>query len=395
MKVQYSGFVARATSPASEILSSLSAVDATTPVHLLGYTPVARLNPYQGLLYKGFADRNFAVAPILKPETFRDLGAFRDLAASTTLHLHWNSWMTFNEPDRERARTLGIGMVGRMQKMREMGIHLVWTVHNLYPHDAQHVDVELEIQQRIADTSDTVHLMSRSSMRAISEYVEIDESKALFSPHPSYAGAYPDVVTRAEARAMLGIAEEEVVFLMFGALKPYKGLTRLLKSFDLFTKANASGRYRLLVAGAGDGTEEAEVFIKNCLAHPNVLIESSKIPNDRAQIFLRASDIGLANYSRTLNSGASLLYHTFDLPVVAAEVLSEALSPAGSVIVTDESVDAFVSALEKASEVLVGQEVRKIVRDHMRFFDPETVSRNLADQLMARVRGIEGAQLPG
>lgn len=389
MKIEYRSFTANPQSPASELLAAHSNVASREQKpHLFGYTPVARMNPYQALLYRRFAGNGIAVAPILKPEQFRGVLDFRRMASTTSLHLHWNSWMTLGAAEEDRARSIGLGMAARLEQLRDKGVNVIWTVHNVYPHDAVHIDVELEIQRRVADAANIVHVMSASTIEAMEDYVALDSEKIIVAPHPSYQGAYVDIVTREEARAMLGLGPDEVVFLLFGALKSYKGLDRLLDAVDVMAKVRPEFRFRILVAGGADNTASVRKFIDRALVHPNVLIESSKIPNDRAQYFLRAADIGLVNYERTLNSGAALLYGTFDLPVVAADTptFREGLDGGSTVFVEDGSADAFARAMMSSVDLLGRSSVMDSLTAHMRKLNPDTVSHNFAEALLARLK---------
>lgn len=389
MKIEYRSFTANPQSPASELLAAYSSLaNGEEKPHLLGYTPVARMNPYQALLYRRFGGSGIAVAPILKPEKFRGLLDFQRMASTTSLHLHWNSWMTLGAVEEARARSVGLGMAARLERLRDKGVNVVWTVHNVYPHDAVHVDVELEIQQRVADAANVVHVMSTSTVDAMNGYVNLDPGKIVVAPHPSYKGAYVDVVTREEARAMLGLGPDEVVFVLFGALKSYKGLDRLLDAVDLLSSGSPEFRFRVLVAGGADDSLAVREFINRALVNPNVLIESSKIPNDRAQYFLRAADIGLVNYERTLNSGAALLYGTFDLPVVAADTptFREGLDADSTVFVEDGSADAFARAMIDSVRLVGNPAVKQSLATHMERLDPNVVSSEFARNLLARLQ---------
>ncbi|MFF2604845.1 glycosyltransferase [Arthrobacter koreensis] len=356
--------------------------------HLLGYTPVARVNPYQSLLYRNFFEHGIAVAPVLKPSSFRELLGFSGLAESVSLHLHWNAWMTFGRDEEAEARRMAMGIVGRLEKFRAMGGNLIWTVHNLYPHDAQFIDLELEVQQRIADTANVVHVMSNSTVEAMSGILEIDENKILHVAHPSYHGAYPDYISKDEARVTLGIEPDETVFLLFGAIKPYKGLRRLLDAIDLVSQKNPELRFRLLVAGAADGSVEASEFVRRCLVHPNVLIENSRIASERAQYFLRAADVGLVNYERVLNSGAALLYQTFGLPIVAADVpsLRESVPDGLGLFVQDRTADALAESMVSAANRLLCTTVQERVLEYISEYKPDVISSALAKGLLMRIK---------
>ena len=389
MKIEYRSFTANPQSPASELLAAYSSLaNGEEKPHLLGYTPVARMNPYQALLYRRFGASGIAVAPILKPEKFRGLLDFQRMASTTSLHLHWNSWMTLGAAEEDRARSVGLGMAARLERLRDKGVNVVWTVHNVYPHDAVHVDVELEVQQRVADAANIVHVMSTSTVDAMNGYVKLDPEKIVVAPHPSYKGAYVDVVTREEARAMLGLGPDEVVFVLFGALKSYKGLDRLLDAVDVLSAGSPEFRFRVIVAGGADDSYAVREFINRALVHPNVLIESNKIPNDRAQYFLRAADVGLVNYERTLNSGAALLYGTFDLPVVAADTptFREGLDADSTVFVEDGSADAFARAMIASVQLIGSAAAKQSLATHMERLDPNIVSTDFARNLLTRLQ---------
>lgn len=386
MKVQYRSFVASPQSPAAEFLSARSMLSANGNPHLLGYTPVARMNPYQGLIYRQFPAHGIAVAPILDPTKFRDIAHFRRISKSSSVHLHWNSWMIQNAPDLDRARTLGKGMVGRFQRLRDQGVNVIWTVHNVYPHDARFVELELELQQDIANAANVVHVMSQGAVKAMEEFTELDHSKILVSPHPSYAGSYVDSVGREEARAMLGIAADEVVFLMFGAIKAYKGLQLLADAVEIFAK-ETDIRFRVVVAGGADNSSAAQEFVRYARTHPSFLVESNNVPNERAQYFLRAADLGLVNYDRSLNSGAALLYGTFDLPVIAADTptFREELDPTSTEFVSDRTPEAFARAMGNSLELVGNSRITESVQTHIGALHPSIVSNQLATDLLKRI----------
>ncbi|WP_418909117.1 glycosyltransferase [Glutamicibacter endophyticus] len=356
--------------------------------HFVAYTPVARMNPYQALLYKSFSSEGILTAPILQPGKFLELQNFPLSSRTKTLHLHWNSWMTQGMEDESRARAMGLGMAARLKRLQSKGFNIVWTVHNVYPHDALHIDVELEIQQEIANTADILHVMSPATVDAMAGITEIDSSKILHSPHPGYVGAYPDYVTREDARAAFGIGGDEVVFLVFGALKTYKGLLRTLAAFDELVANNPNQRFRLLVAGKSDGSVEAEEFVSRCLVHPHVLIENSTIPFDKVQYFMRASDVGLVHYARSLNSGAALLFGAFDLPIVASSTptfKAELHSDSTYFVEGEHSVD-LADAMERSLSSLGNGALRESLRDFQSALRPEIVSAKFARELSARLK---------
>ncbi|WP_159450046.1 MULTISPECIES: glycosyltransferase [Kocuria] len=340
----------------NELHQAVRALDVGVPPHLLGYTAVARMNPYQSLLYRAFGEAGVAAAPVLRGFDFNVLPEFSGMTRSQTIHFHWINWVIGVAEDAERARTKARGFLGRVDRLKARGASVVWTAHNLYPHDATYVEEELELQQGLADRADVVHVMSGATTTAMAGLLEVDPAKVIISPHPSYVGAYENYISRSDARAALGIDADETVFLIFGALKSYKGLHEFLDAFQFLCARSTWEKYRLVVAGHPDDDPDVRAFVDRCLLDPNVLIEPARIPGQKAQYYLNAADVGAVTYTRSLNSGAALLYLSFGLPVIATDtpVFREAL-PANVVRLLREP--ASLGAAEFASELELSAEL--------------------------------------
>jgi len=360
----------------------------TEEQHLLFYTPVARVNPYQDLIYRSFPDAGFSVAPVLTPSTINQLMNFPVATKTKSIHLHWNSWMTQGSENEAAARSRGLGAVGRVARLRDQGFNVIWSVHNVFPHDAEYVDVELEIQQKISDVSTIIHTMSMASLNDLKEYTSIDPEKILVSPHPSYVGSYPNYISKTEARSRLGIDGDEIVLVMFGAIKAYKGLLKSLDAFDQLRRMRPNSRFRLIVAGKADDSPESQEFVQRALSHPFVLIENQTIPNDRVQIYLNAADLGLANYTRSLNSGAVLLYGSFGLPTVVADTgtFRCELDPTSTIFVQGNSTEEFADSISEGVKLAASKEVSRSLKEWHQTLDSAIVSRKFADDLIARLK---------
>ena len=389
MKLNLLGYKSTSFSPMEDAFRTMrsSKLDPEEQ-HLLFYTPVARVNPYQDLIYRSFPDAGISVAPVLTPSSINQLMNFPVATKTKSIHLHWNSWMTQGSENESVARTRGLGAVGRVKRLRDQGFNVIWSVHNVFPHDAKYVDVELEIQQKISDISTIIHTMSTASLNDLKEYSAIDAEKILVSPHPSYVGSYPNYISKAEARSRLGIDGDEIVLVMFGAIKAYKGLLKSLDTFDVLRKMHPTSRFRLVVAGKADESPESQEFVRRALNHPFVLIENQTIPNDRVQIYLNAADLGLANYSRSLNSGAVLLYGSFGLPVVVADTgtFRCELDPLSTIFVAGKSVEDFADSITEAIKLTNSNKISRSLEVWHNKLDSATVSRKFADDLIERLK---------
>ena len=127
--------------------------------------------------------------------------------------------------------------------------------------------------------------------------------------------AYADVVDRRFARYALAIDTHARVVSLLGGLRGYKGLGQLLDAFELLSARDP--QVRLLVAGSPDGSAEVDRLLARMTDDPRVALHARMIPADDMQLFVRASDVLVLPYERTLNSGVIMLGLAFGLPVVA------------------------------------------------------------------------------
>jgi len=373
-------------SPVTEALRSMRLVAARhAEPRVLGVAPVARMNPFQSQLYRSFPQHGIAPAPVNEAASFGRLAEVAGLAP-VTVHLHWLSFVLGQAADRRDARArLDEFRAGLDAFLGQPRTSLLWTVHNLIPHDARYVDLELELRNAVSDAADLVHVMSGATADAVAPDTVLDPAKTVLVPHPNYRGCYADHVTREAARLALGIEPDELVFVLFGAVKPYKGLDGLLDAFD-DARPRLGRQARLIVAGQPDGSDEARRFVDRCTVHPDVLVAPKRIPSEHVQHYLRAADVGLAPYDRVLNSGAVLLYTSFDLPVVVpdAPTVRESLSDGTHVAYGEGGLaGALVAAERFAGDV----GVRDTVRRHTDRFDAATVSASLAEAVRTRTGG--------
>lgn len=388
MKTVYKGFASQADSPVAEAraaigLAPLSPGEVPT---LIGFTPVGRTNPYQALLYKSVAEFGVVTAPVVESWNFHQLGRVAHLTDSTILHIHWTSFVLNKINTYSEARARISDLKNDIGALKARGVRLIWTLHNIIPHDSQYPDLEIMVQQFLADEADVLHALSYSSLDVMEQIIAFDRSKVIVVPHPNYRYAYEDYISRADARLAFGLGADERVYVLLGALKRYKGLPVLLEAFERLCAEDTNVRRKLLVGGMPDDDGEVQRFVTACERSPNVLIEAKKIPSSFVQYYMRAADVGLAAYSRMLNSGALLLYQTFDLPVVTSSTpaLWEHMTGEIAEPVDSPDVQGMLDGLRRA-ERFFNTNMRPKVRAYVDQFEPEALSRSFVSQTLSRL----------
>lgn len=362
----------------------LEAMGHQRPV-LLAYHPVARINPYLATLYGGLWERGIAPQPLTLLE---ELDGFETVLATgvpVILHLHWITGVVESAADENEARANVAEYLARIDRFLAAGGRLIWTVHNILPHDCPFPHLSASLQQAIVDRAELVHVMNPGTAEAVADWFKLPPEKTVHVPHPNYRRAYQDVVPRHQARFDLGLAPDEIVYAAVGSIQPYKGLELLLEAFDGVAAKSALPR-RMLIAGAPSGQDEVQGLLDRCLLHPKVVLRPAMVPDVDMQIYLRAADVIVLPYRRTLNSGVLLLALSFGLPVVAPNmgIDSELSTPEVARTFEPGNLESLVTALLAADDLLVPGTREAALRLADRF-DPVTVRERFADSIVERM----------
>ena len=295
--------------------ASLVGGDGQAAQVLFAYAPVARRNQYQAMLYGQARRHGCHMLPLLHTEL---LGRI-PWVGPVVCHFHWLHGGTAKAADEAAAEKAVDDFATVLRRIKVAGHRIVWTVHNVMPHESRWPDHDRRIHQMMADAADVVHVMTAHSQALCAPHYTWDAAKELRVAHPSYVGAHADWLTRTQARAEWRVSEDDIVFLSFGAVLGYKGYGALMAAFDAARSASPR-RLRLLVAGAP--ADEAVARSLRLWAHgrSDVTLDLRTIGSDEIQYFFRAADAAVCPYERTLNSGAALMATSFGVPVIGPRV---------------------------------------------------------------------------
>ncbi len=271
-------------------------------------------NPFQTMLFSelGLVDAT--------PVPVRDLTSYLTDSerAGHVLNVHWTTPVLGTATTDNEARQRVAALADGVRAFRAGGGRLVWTVHNVLPHETVHLELEIEVSRILADHADLVHVLSDATLDAAAPHYRLDPDRVVCIPHSSYLGLYPDWVSRAGARRRLGLGPDDKVMVTLGQIRPYKGLDRLL---DYLEGDGASDpALRLLVAGSLGRHPDGPALAARLAATPRVVAHPSRVRDDEVQVWMRAADLAVLPYLKVLNSGSFLLAESFGLPVVAPRV---------------------------------------------------------------------------
>jgi beta-1,4-mannosyltransferase len=314
---------------------------------VLVFAPIARMNPFQELLYRELETVDVSSVPLLDWGQRAEITTAVHAGANVAFHLHWTTVVAAEATSAVEAAAMHDQFVNELDEWRSSGIRFVWTVHNRLPHDCPYPAEEVAFRQKLADRADVVHVMHESATAEVAADYRLPADRVAVIEHPPYDAVYPTYVTQRDTRRRLGIGDNDVVIAAIGAIRPYQGLDRLAEAVRLARRK--SGRTIWLIVG-GDPPSKDDLELNATLASldrdPHSIVEARRLSDREVSEFAIASDVFAAVYSSPLTSGAATLGLTVGRAVVAADTGANRsqIGPAGR-FVAGNSVDELASCL--------------------------------------------------
>jgi glycosyltransferase involved in cell wall biosynthesis len=297
--------------------SASGRTSTTAPIRFT-YFPRFRGNPYQRLLYDELARVGFEIVTDSRFDLAWLVAARRRVDG---IHFHWPQGLyAYGRRPQALAPALSWATLGsfaaRLTIARLLGYRLVWTIHEVFPHEGRRVSQRVDrLAGRLLARACHVVLTHDEATASIAEELLGRPRNAIeIVPHPSYASVYPEGRDREEVRAELGIPRGATVLLCFGSLSSYKGVESLLRAFGDVRSPTA----RLVLAGWVRDEAVADVVSEAARADPRIVSLPTFVPEGRVAELFRASDVAVLPRTDGGTSGALLLAISMGLPVVAA-----------------------------------------------------------------------------
>ncbi|MVW79798.1 glycosyltransferase [Bordetella sp. 02P26C-1] len=208
--------------------------------------------------------------------------------------------------------------IKRLQAYRDVGGKIVWTFHNLIPHECNFRQTVRRLRKELGQLSDLVLVHNVASIAEILNQTELaDTSRIRVLPHP----AYLDVYEPAEKTISLAGSTPALprTLVCFGMVREYKNLPKLFDKLPHdFMHANTLALHvmgqPIRTASLGDqlltlaqNREEIQLFL-------------TSTPQNKVADTLRSYAGVLLPYHRILASGVAVLALSLGIPVIAPRI---------------------------------------------------------------------------
>ncbi|MBO6524494.1 MAG: hypothetical protein JJ971_11750 [Balneolaceae bacterium] len=267
---------------------------------------------YLFLLYKDIIDD-----PDITIESISVFAHFQFVLKSlfsknTILHYHWLEFQDIKSLLGMPYKLLCIVLYSLF------GGSVVWTVHNLKPHNQKLPNLHLKIHKWMAKRSSLIHVHSENSVHLVSKFYDVAPNKIFVFKHPEFpADIKPQKAERVEFLSFYGDGRTDLtppVFLVFGGLSEYKGIREVIEIF-----LSQSNDFTLIIAGyVKKGQESLHRFIvQKTIDDSRVLYIPSFIPEEHYSLLLNSVDICIFNYNEILSSGAAQMALSYQKRIIA------------------------------------------------------------------------------
>ena len=192
-----------------------------------------------------------------------------------------------------------------------LSIRIVWTLHNISPHDLGSQRLHQLCQKFMARKCDWIRVFGKDTFQKAIQQLNVSEDSIRIIPEGDYTRWYSNTKTRKESRTFLDISEHLKVFLYIGFIRPYKGIAELISVFA----QNSDSSNLLIIAGqVKDKAYANELFAKS---YPNIRIVPGFIPSGTLQYYFNATDLVVLPFSKIDNSGSVIMSMGFCKPIIA------------------------------------------------------------------------------
>lgn len=267
-------------------------------------------NPYQRLLRDALASEDASVTflgGLPSPDWLRAQRNRIDI-----LHYHWlyGLYMSrFSTPIQATRYVL------RFRLARQLGYRIVWTAHNILPHQPAFRLLHVAVRRLMMAEADAVIAHCEFGRRELlARFPRAGRVEII--PLGNYRGIYPVTMTQADARASLGLEASQFVYLSLGNIAAYKGLDRFVEAFGSIAEDNDIA----LIAGRNRNGALVNRLRHAAASDRRIHLHAGFVPDDEMQRYLLAADVLVAPFDRVLTSSSVMVALSHGLPVIVPDL---------------------------------------------------------------------------
>jgi beta-1,4-mannosyltransferase len=230
------------------------------------------------------------------------------------VHFHWPAYI-YSKSDFKEFFDSMIGFIGLLRLAKKYKIKIVWTVHNLFPHERNNMLLEYITRLSLCWYTDALFVHFWGAKERIKRLF-FKKSNVYVIPHGTFEEVFPNTKNRLQARQVLEIQEDAFVYLMFGPIRPYKGI---VDAIDAFLRCKEDNDI-LLIVGSPSDKGLSDYVAKQSIARIGIKSHIYLVDKADVCVFFNSADVVLLPYKDVFTSGNLFLAITFKVPVICPDI---------------------------------------------------------------------------
>jgi len=279
-------------------------------------------------------------------------------------HFHWPSFFYADRNSTRNAIKNIIRFSMLLFLIRLSGSKILWTAHNLYPHDkSRPFFIDKAARRIIICLSYKIFVHGNSAAQILKREFKSAETKIVIIDHGNWVDCYENKASRNKSRKKIGVASDSYIYLFIGFVKEYKNILFLIETFKKITDGTL-----LLIAGKyQDKNYYERVITAARYRKNNIVIDERYIPDNELQYYLNACNVVVLPYTEILTSGAAMLAISFGRPVIAPRqgYLKELINPECGILYNPRELNGLLNALNEVQKKQFDE--KRIIKHAMRF----------------------------
>jgi beta-1,4-mannosyltransferase len=264
----------------------------------------SELNFYNDLLTDSLSGAGMDIVDLKHGKLMLQIGQVK---SGDIVHIHW-----MHHAYQNRKLVLFIVksfiFVLTMLYLRIRNVQLIWTIHNLYPHQMKYRRLERFMRSLICRLCSKLIVASESIKQKVMLEFDVPENKLHVVKHGHYLGVYKS--KGIDYRRAYNISEDADIYLFLGAIKAYKGVESLIEAFN----AVKTNQAYLIIAGKAD--REMEAYLAGVEDTDHIIMDLRFIPNEEVADLISAVDVMVMPYKEITTSGSAILGLSFKKLIV-------------------------------------------------------------------------------
>jgi len=346
-------------------------------------------NPYQSLLYSEMQRLGVQVSYIGELTASQTLNLLllplevgaRRIAGARLIHLHWV--FAFTLPGARRfavmRRVSQVWFLVWLRICRLLGMHLVWTAHNVLPHEPVFAD-DVSARRALVKASDLVLAHSQSALAELAALGALAHKTAVIQ-----IGPYAPILSAASL-GVPGAGSELRRFLFFGRVQEYKGVDDLLAAFASMPESVAA---HLTVTGqCNDPRLRSSLYALARRAGARVVLRLEHVPEEEMAKLLAAADVVVLPFRRVTTSASAIHALSYGRPLIVPDLPGLADLPDQAVFRYGGEVPQLIAVLIRAARA--DSETLAAMSAAARDYASRTTWREIAERTMSEMFSLLG-----